>query len=98
MAKHIFSYRSVALGFNWYMFLPSVSFRMRAQSLARTEKFIYLFHGVCNPCNRLRVVPIFPQGYESKRYASARENHPMQEQRDAAGFSLPAASRFSCVR
>ena len=34
---------------------------------------------------RLRVVPIFPQGY-SERNASARENHPTRERRHAAIF------------
>ena len=33
---------------------------------------------------RLRVVPIFPQGQQSKRNASARENHLTREGRDAA--------------
>ena len=53
-------------------------------------------------CNRLRVVPIFPQGQWSKRNASARENHPTRERRNAAGreknqfLSPRRVSPFSC--
>ena len=50
--------------------------------------------------SRLRVVPISPQGFWSERNASARENHPTRERRDAVGrektFSLFAASRLGC--
>ena len=35
-----------------------------------------------------RVVPIFPQGQQSQRNASARENHPTRERRDAAGGEI----------
>ena len=54
--------------------------------------------------------PIFPQGQQSERNASARENHPMQEKATCGGerekfFSLPTACRlfspgmiFTCAR
>ena len=49
--------------------------------------------------SRLRVVPIFFQGQQSERNASARDNQLTRERRDAAvrekNFSLPAVSPFS---
>ena len=48
-----------------------------------TQEYPYQDH-TNSPVIRQREVPIFPQGQQSERNASARENHPTRERREAA--------------